>query len=117
MSETDNTEYTWTVSREYHLPRTVEDYKASTHFMERLKYRTDPEPSKEIVHDVLEYGTVKDTHLPQRLIFEQEIGDNIWWVLIEVNEDAFEQENKYHTLLTVYCKNSDHEKHPTVFDQ
>jgi len=105
----------WTVEKQFPVPREVDAYKTTTHFMERLKYRTDPEPSKEIVKDCLKYGTIKRTHEAQRIIFEHDIGRYTWRVLAQINDEAFTDSEKYHTLLTVYETNN-HEYHKTVFD-
>lgn len=102
---------------EAEIPRDLENkYRTTKHFMERLKYRTDPSPSKEIVHEVAENGTFKTTHISDRRIIEKVIDNVKWWLIIEVNPDAFFEEKKYHALVSIYAPNEHPEKHKTVFE-
>ena len=92
------------------------DYKTTPHFMERLKYRTDPSPKKDDVHTIMWAGTIKHTHIPDRFIFEYEIDGVVWWIIVEMNEEAFENENKYHTLVSIYAPYEHEGDHKTVFE-
>jgi hypothetical protein len=99
------------------IPRDIEnEYRTTNHFMERLKYRTDPEPSKEIVFETMENGQFKTTHISDRFICEQEIDEITWWIIVEMNDEAFVKDNKYHALVSVYAPNQHPEKHKTVFE-
>lgn len=99
------------------FPRDIEtEYHTSFHFMERLKYRTDPEPTEEIVFETMENGQFKTTHISNRYICEQEIDEITWWIIVEINDEAFAKDNKYHTLVSVYAPNQHPEKHKTVFE-
>lgn len=102
---------------EYELPRDPSnDYKTSSHFMERLKYRTDPKPKKKYVFETMEKGLVKTTHISDRFIFEHKIDDTVWWIIVEVNEQAFDRDNKWHTLVSIYAPHEHDDKHKTVFE-
>jgi hypothetical protein len=106
-----------TVTVEHPIPRTLDAYEATDHFMDRLKYRTDPEPSKRIVRETLEHGRVKHTHEPNRYIFEDDRGLYRWWVVVRIDPTAFQQPTAYHDLLTVYVPDRHDSKHRTVFDE
>lgn len=113
-----------TFSVEFELQRDISEYEPSTHFMERLKYRKNPEPSKEIAQEVVEEGEVYSTHEPDRIFFEKKIKGgghwdsnvNIWRVLAAINEEAFYNEDAYHTLLTIYAKKPHNVDHKEVFE-
>lgn len=101
----------------HEIPRDVEnEYRTTDHFMERLKYRTDPEPSKEIVFEVMEDGKFKTTHISDRYICEKEINDTVWWIIIEIDDEAFVKDNRYHALVSVYAPHEHPGKHKTVFE-
>lgn len=106
------------------LPRDTSEYDPSQHFLERLKYRTDPEPSKEIARQVIQEGRILCPHGKERVIFEREIeeegvfGDTYrWHVVVAVNRDAFIRDDEYHRLLTIYAADAHGDVHPEVFDE
>lgn len=105
-----------TITVEHPVPRTVEAYEATDHFMDRLKYRTDPEPTKRIVRECLEHGVIKQTHEKNRYIFEDDRGLYTWWVVVRIDPDAFRQPEVAHDLLTVYVPERHDSNHRTVFD-
>jgi hypothetical protein len=105
-----------TVTVEHPVPRTLDAYEATDHFMDRLKYRTDPEPTKRIVSEALEHGIIKQTHIPNRYIFEDDRGLYTWWVVVRLVEAAFRDPNTNHDLLTVYVPDRHDSSHQTVFD-
>lgn len=106
-----------TVTTEHAIPRDLDAYEATDHFMDRLKYRTDPEPTKRIVREALEHGHIKQTHETRRYIFEDERGLHTWWVVVRIVPAAFYQEATYHDLLTVYVPERHDSEHRTVFDE
>jgi hypothetical protein len=106
------------------LPRDVSEYEPTSHFLERLKYRTDPEPSKDIARQVIEEGRILCPHGKDQVIFEAAIEEDgvfpdeyDWRVVVAVNRDAFVEENERHRLLTIYALREHGELHPEVFDQ
>ena len=114
MTDDNPTPPTW---RGWSVPRAVDEFEPTDHFMQRLKYRTDPAPTKEIVAETIAHGKVLHTHIADRRIYEYDSGLYTWRVLVALDEAAFDAEDCYHTLLTVYVPGRHGDDHETVFER
>lgn len=107
------------------LPRDITQYEPTQHFLERLKYRTDPDPSKDIARRVIEEGHILCPHGKEEVVFEAELeGEGVfadthtWHVIVAVDRDAFVQEDTRHRLLTIYADDAHGDAgHREVFDE
>lgn len=112
MTSTPNTKY-YTVA--HAVPRDLDAYAPTTHFLQRKKYRSDPEIETSIIREVLAEGRCSGnpTHIPE---VAQDAGDvftfertvrtegerHHFTVVVAVSEAAFRSDTP-HQLLTVYA--------------
>lgn len=93
------------------LPRETEAYEVSSHFYSMFTRRENPSASRWILDTVIENGVVKHTHESDHFIFEQRIDGDLWWVIVGIEEDAFDKEDEKHAFITIYSPTSpDHER-------
>lgn len=92
-------------------PRDPDQYSMSKHFHSMLTRRKNPEPTTDIIKQVLQFGHIKSTHKSGRFIFEFEVEGWCWWVVVQMVDDAFTDLNKKHVAVTVYSPDSkEHEE-------
>lgn len=108
-------EPTWEVDgEEFTAPRDIGAYHPGDHFLQRLKYRTDPEPSGEIATETIREGHVKHSNEAHLVHFEHEVGRETWTVVAHIKRRAFVDPDVTHKLVTIYAHS--HDGHQTVFD-
>jgi len=86
-------------------PRDPDEYWVTDHFQSMKLRREDPEITTEIINEVVKKGHIKSGS-KGRYIFEHEIDGWRWWIVVELSDEAFLNEDKKHIALTVYSPDS-----------
>lgn len=88
------------------VPRARDAYAKTWHFVRREKYR-HPEIQPWIVEELLQEGECSGTEQAYRFVFEREIwshdGTHTWRLVVDVDPEAFLDEDEQHDLVTAYC--------------
>jgi hypothetical protein len=91
-------------------PRDVTQYEMSPHFHSMKTRRENPKITSDIIESTVNKGLIKNTGEADRFIFEWDSGDHLWWVIVEMRDQALRQNSEKHVALTVFARDSpDHE--------
>lgn len=89
------------------IPRDPSAYQPSDHFAVRKAKRQEPPVESEVIEKLIKDGWIKPTHHRERFLFEREVGDWTWRLLVGMVDKAFLKPSKKHTAITIYALGSE----------
>ena len=93
------------------VPRDPSEYSPTKHFLQRKKYRTDPEITGDVIRETIESGTISGCGDARNgeFKFQKTIDGDEWTVVVSLEKDAFRDPERTHNVVTAFTPAHDHD--------
>jgi hypothetical protein len=100
---TEDAKYSATVK----APRDPEAYEMSEHFHSMYVRRENPSADSGTLEEVIRNGVIKTTHVSGRYLFEHRYDGWLWWIIVDLVDEAFYKPGVNHIAVSLYSPESD----------